>query len=207
MSNNFNLYDIFTFESNLTQNILWQYENAESLKSLITQKNNWYQTNVNDFWQYIVDNFLNIQTANDWGLNLWGKILKVKRTYNVNGQITTLSTEFYRTVILGKLQLLRSNGTVPEINNYLNFIFKSHIPENGTYAALVRDNYDMTVYYILNFEPSDEELALIYSREFLPTPAGVQDTIYILDQTQIFGFYGTGFMPFNTAPFWDGRYI
>ena len=202
----FDIQDIFTFDTNLIQNILWQYENATSLKSLITQKEAWYNTNLNDFWLYIVDNFLNIQTANDWGLNLWGNILNVSRIYTVNGVQTTLSTELFRKLILGKLQLIRSNGTVPEINKYLNFIFSEHITENS-YAALVKDNFDMTVYYVLNFVPTDEELALIFSRSFLPTPAGVKDKIYLLDQTTIFGFYNTGFMPFNTAPFWDGSYI
>ena len=203
---NFDIHDVFTFDTNLIQNILWQYEKAENLKGLISRKENWYNTNLNDFWLKIVDDFLNIQMATDWGLNLWGKILNVSRIYNVNGVQTTLSTELYRRLILGKISLTRSNGTVPEINKYLNFIFSNHITAT-TNAAVVKDNFDMSVYYVLNFEPTDEELALIYSRTFFPTPAGVKDKIYLLDQTTIFGFQNTGFMPFNTAPFWDGRYI
>ena len=203
---NFDIHDVFTFDTNLIQNILWQYEKAENLKGLISRKENWYNTNLNDFWLKIVDDFLNIRTATDWGLNLWGKILNVSRIYNVNGVQTTLSTELYRRLILGKISLIRSNGTVPEINKYLNFIFSNHITATAN-AAVVKDNFDMSVYYVLNFEPTDEELALIYSRTFLPTPAGVLDKIYLLDQTTIFGFQNTGFMPFNTAPFWDGRYI
>lgn len=203
---NFDIHDVFTFDTNLIQNILWQYEKAENLKGLISRKENWYNTNLNDFWLKIVDDFLNIQTATDWGLNLWGKILNVSRIYNVNGVQTTLSTELYRRLILGKISLIRSNGTVPEINKYLNFIFSNHITATAN-AAVVKDNFDMSVYYVLNFEPTDEELALIYSRTFFPTPAGVKDKIYLLDQTTIFGFQNTGFMPFNTAPFWDGRYI
>lgn len=202
----FKIHDVFTFDTNLIQNIIWQYENAENLKSLITAKQDWYHENLTEFWEKIVNDFLNINTANDWGLNLWGKILKVSRIYNVNGVQTTLSTELYRRLILGKLQLIRSNGTVPEINKYLNFIFSTHKTDTSL-AAYVKDNYDMSVYYVLNFEPTDEELALIYSRTFLPTPAGVEDKIYLLDQTTIFGFYNTGFMPWNQAPFWDGRYI
>ena len=203
---NFNIHNVFTFDTNLIQNVLWQYENAAGLKSLISQKEEWYSTNLNVFWQKIVDDFLNIKTATDWGLNLWGKILNVSRIYYVNGEQITLSTELYRRLILGKMSLIRSNGTVPEINKYLNFIFSDHTT-NDTYAAVVQDNDDMSVYYVLNFTPTDEELALIYSRTFLPTPAGVLDKIYLLDQTIIFGFANTGFMPFNTAPFWDGSFI
>lgn len=202
----FNIQDVFTFETNLLQNIIWQYDQAENLKNIIKQKEDWYNINLKDFWQYITDNFLNIQTANDWGLNLWGQILQVSRTFNIDGELITLSTEFYRRLILSKLQLIKSNGTVPEINSYLNFIFKDYKSENSL-GAFVRDNYDMSVIYVLNFEPTKEELALIYSRTFLPTPAGVLDKIYILEEKKIFGFYNTGFQPWGQAPFWDGRYI
>ena len=202
---NLTIYDVLSLPTDLLQNLTWQYDNAAALKSLITQKNDWYNTNLNTFWNNIVDNFLNISTATDWGLDLWGKALKVNRIYNVNGVQTTLSTELYRRLILGKLQLVHSGGRVPEINNYLNFIFKDHNTE--TTNAYVKDQLNMTVYYVLNFTPTDEELALIYSRDFLPTPAGVEDKIYILDQSIIFGFANTGFMPWNVAPFWDGHFI
>lgn len=152
--------DIFKNDINLIQNIIWQYENAESLKKLIVQKDAWYDENLKAFWKKIIDDFLNISTANDWGLNLWGKILDVTRIYNVNGSLVTLSTELYRRLILGKLQLIRSNGTVPEINKYLNFIFSPYVTESS-FAATVRDNLDMSVVYVLNFDPTDEELALI----------------------------------------------
>lgn len=203
---NFDIYEIFNFDTDLLSSIIWQYDNAPNLQSLINQKNDWYNANVEQFWQDIITNFLNINTANDWGLGLWGNILQVSRTINVNGQLTTLSTEMYRRLILGKLNLIKSNGSVPEINAYLNFIFQDK-KTSTSLGAIVRDNQDMTVYYILNFEPTDEEMALINSRTFLPTPAGVQDKIYILEEYKIFGFYNTGFQPFGQAPFWDGRYL
>lgn len=202
----FDINDIFAFDTNLIQNVIWQYENAENLKGLISQKEDWYNKNLNQFWEKIVTDFLNINTANDWGLNLWGQILQVPRIINVNGILTNISTELYRRLILGKLSLIKMNGTVPEINRYLNFIFKDYKGENSL-GAIVRDNQDMSVTYILNFEPTEEELALIYSRTFLPTPAGVQDKIAILTEKNIFGFYGTGFQPWGQAPFWDGRYL
>lgn len=203
---NFNIYELFNFDTNLLSSIIWQYDNAPNLQSLITQKNDWYNANVEQFWQDIITNFLNINTANDWGLGLWGNILQVSRTINVNGQLTTLSTEMYRRLILGKLSLIRSNGSVPEINAYLNFIFKDK-KTSTSLGAIVRDNQDMSLYYIFNFEPTNEEMALINSRTFLPTPTGVQDKIYILEEYKIFGFYDTGFQPFGQAPFWDGRYL
>lgn len=201
----FNILNIFEFDENLIQNVIWQYDNAPALKSLIEVKDEYYNTNLTLFWDKIVSDFLNIHTATDWGLNLWGKILQLNRIYNINGQTITLSTETYRRVILGNLQLIHSNGTIPEINKYLNFIFKKD--EGANFQSYAFDNNDMSVQYVLNFEPTQEELALIYARVILPTPAGVQDRLYILEQTKIFGFYDTGFQPFGQAPFWDGRFI
>lgn len=201
----FNILNIFEFDENLIQNVIWQYDNAPALKSLIEAKDEYYNTNLTLFWDKIVSDFLNIHTATDWGLNLWGKILQLNRIYNINGQTITLTTETYRRVILGNLQLIHSNGTIPEINKYLNFIFKND--EGANFQSYAFDNNDMSVQYVLNFEPTLEELALIYARVILPTPAGVQDRLYILEQTKIFGFYDTGFQPFGQAPFWDGRFI
>ncbi len=199
------IHDSFALPADLMKNITWQYDNAEKLKSLISNKNDWYSENLNSFWQGVVDNFLNISTATDWGLDLWGRALNVNRIYNVNGEQVTISTDLYRRLILGKLQLIHTDGTVPQINKYLNFIFKDHA--TVTTNAYVKDQLNMTVYYVLNFTPTDEELAVIYARDFLPTPAGVEDKIYILDQSIIFGFDNTGFMPWSVAPFWDGHYI
>lgn len=201
----FDTLDIFTFNNELINNVIWQYENAENLKSLIQSKEDWYDENLNKFWQGIIDDFLNINTATDWGLNLWGKILKVNRVYNVNGAATVLSTDLYRRLILGKLQLIHSDGTIPSINKYLNFIFNEY--ETTGVNSFAYDNLNMTIQYILQFEPSDEELALLWGREILPTPAGVQASFYIIPSYSIFGFEGSNFMPFNTAPFWDGRYL
>lgn len=201
----FDILDIFNFDENILNNIIWQYDNAPNFKALAEAKEKYYGTNLAEFWQTVIDDFLNIQTATDWGLNIWGQILSVKRMYNVNGEMVTISKDLYRRLILGKLRQIKMNGTVPEINDYLNFVFK--IDEGTTAHSYVFDNGDMSIQYVLNFEPTQEELALIYAREILPTPAGVLDRLYILDQSKIFGFTDTGFQPWGQAPFWDGRFI
>lgn len=202
----FNILDLFNIEENLTDNILWQYDNAPNLKSLIESKQEYYTQNNINFWQKIIKDFLNITTATNWGLNLWGQILQVNRIYSLNAKVITLSIELYRRLVLGKLQLIHSTGTIPEINKYINFIFNNH-KTDAAFAGFAKDNLDMSITYVLTFDPTEEELALIYDRKFLPTPAGVEAKVYILEQNKIFGFYGTGFQPWGQAPFWDGRYI
>lgn len=197
-----NILEIFNNSIPLSDNIIWQYDNAPNIKSLIQSKENWYKRNNEGFWQDIITNFLDIHSADNWGLNLWGTVLKVSRTYIINGQTVTLSKELYRRLILGKLQLIYSNGTVPEIMDYCNFIFANRIMSDSP-AVYVTDNLDMTITYTFTFSPSLEELALIYSRELLPTPAGVKEILIITPVNDVFGFYGSEFQPFNQAPFWS----
>ena len=178
----------------LTDNILWQYDNAPNIKSLIESKQNWYNTNNEQFYNNLIDNFLNINNANDWGLSLWGMVLQVPRTYNLDGEEITLDKERYRTLIKAKLLLIKMNGTVPEILAYLNFLFKA----SG--RITVTDNLDMTVTYRFNFNLSDLQIAILSTANLLPTPAGVKANILTLDN-KVFGFNGSNALPFNQGRF------
>ena len=178
----------------LTNNILWQYENAPNLKNLIQSKQNWYNTNNEQFYQSLIDNFLNILTANDWGLGLWGVILQVPRTYTVNGEEITLDRERYRKVLRAKMLLIRMNGTIPEIIKYINFLL-------GEYGQIdVIDNLNMTITYRFNFNLSDLQIAILKTTGLLAAPAGVRANVVSLDNT-VFGFNGSGGQPFNQGRF------
>lgn len=178
----------------LTDNILWQYDSAPNLKSLIESKQNWYNANNEQFYEGIINNFLNLTTANDWGLNLWGLILQVPRTYTINGENVVLAKERYRLVLRAKLLLTKMNGTVPEILDYLNFLFEG----NGQISVI--DNLDMTITYRFNFNLSNLQLAVLTTADLLPTPAGVQANIITLDN-KVFGFNGSNAQPFNQGRF------
>lgn len=64
---------------NLEKTILWQYDKATRLQKLITEKQKWYKQNVSDFIINFFNNVFNLKTANDFGLNIWGKILSFPR--------------------------------------------------------------------------------------------------------------------------------
>jgi hypothetical protein len=178
----------------LTKHIFWQYNNAPAINSLINAKQNWFNINQTEFWNNRVNNVLNITTANDYGLSVWGALLQVPRIYLVNGTNTSLSTNQYRTVILARLRLLHTRATVPEINKLLKFLF-------GQYGkAYVIDNFDMTITYKFNFNLSALQLAVLQTVNLLPRPAGVQAIIEAYDGT-VFGFNGSGAQPFDNAPF------
>lgn len=176
------------------KHIFWQYNNAPNFKSLINAKQAWYDENQVKYWQDWVNNVLNINTANDYGLAIWGILLGIPRVYDVGGVNTTLTTSQYRTVILARLKLLHMRGTVPEINSLLNFLF-------GKYGkAYVIDNHDMTMTYRFNFNLSALQIAVLQTVTLLPRPAGVEVNLVTLGD-DVFGFNGSKALPFDQARF------
>lgn len=164
---------------NLQKTILWQYDNSQKLSDIIINKEIWYKTNVTDFIVDFFWNIFNLKTANDFGLNVWGKILNFPRqiviTYGANaGQVYNLSKEQYRFLLIGQVLKFQMNCTIPEINKYLNVIF----PDSEG-ACYVVDNKDMSIIYILSQGfMTDEIKMLVDNYEFLPRPAGVKITVY-----------------------------
>ena len=67
----------FNYSVNLLQAILWQYDEATNLLSLINKKQDWYNINQTQFWTDWYNNVFNILTANQFGLSVWSYILNV----------------------------------------------------------------------------------------------------------------------------------
>ena len=63
------------FNVNLMRTILWQYENAPKLKALVQSEQDWANENVTEFWKDWYRDVFNLKTANDFGLNVWSRIL------------------------------------------------------------------------------------------------------------------------------------
>ncbi|MBR2504828.1 MAG: DUF2612 domain-containing protein [Elusimicrobiaceae bacterium] len=180
----------------LKQCILWQYQNSPALKSLILAKEKWYQTHQAQFWQDWYDNIFNLDTANDFGLVVWGQILNFPRTIKAkDGSLHLLTTEQYRMILKGQLLKFGMGATAPEINEWLAVVF------NGLSGAFCIDTYDMTaIPFVLLQEPTPEIGWLLANIEFFPRPAGVGYQIRIIPDN-IFGFYGSGLRPFNQGVF------
>jgi|HubBroStandDraft_5_1064220.scaffolds.fasta_scaffold113992_2 hypothetical protein len=67
----------FNYNVNLLQAVLWQYDEATNLLSLINQKQTWYNTYQSQFWTDWYNNVFNLETANQFGLSVWSYILNV----------------------------------------------------------------------------------------------------------------------------------
>ena len=179
---------------NLLSAILWQYENAEKLKAIVTAKQEWTNRNQTEFWTNWQRDVFNIDTANAFGLSVWARILDVPLRIDVapqenkiafgfganntnfnNGnfgviqdQAQGLTIDQQRMVIKFRYFQLTSRCTVPEINEFMSSMFG----DQG--AAYVYDPLDMSfVLYTFGFAP-DSQLQLILDEfDLLPRPAGV----------------------------------
>lgn len=179
----------------LLQSLLWQYNDAEILQSLLQSKQDWYNTNQSEFWNdWIIDVF-DLRTANDFGLSVWAIILDIPLTVsegvdppgkkiwgfgpyrrnfdngnfarNPNG-VFRLTTEQKRIVLQLRYFQLVSRGTAPEINYFLQKLFK----DQG--KVYVTDSLDMSIaLYIFLFYPSSQLQFILMNYDLLPRPAGV----------------------------------
>lgn len=176
------------------KHIFWQYNNAPNFNTLINSKQDWYNTNQVNYWLNWVNNVINISTADDYGLAVWGILLGIPRTFDVNGTNTPLTTDQYRAVILARLKLLNMRCTVPEINSLLKFLF-------GKYGkAYVIDNFNMTMTYHFDFNLTALQIAVLQNVTLLPRPAGVKINIVAFGN-DVFGFNGSGALPFDQGRF------
>lgn len=148
---------------------------------------------INNFY----DNVVNLATANDYGLDVWGRIVGVGRViklasqrylgfaqqttltvdpFNVSpfysGQVLTsnysLDTEGYRKLIYAKALANISDGSVPSINRVLMTLFKAR----GN--AYVTDNGDMTMTYVFTFALTHVEQAIVTQSGVLPKTSAVR---------------------------------
>lgn len=181
------------YDINALQSVLWQYDSAKRLQSLLALKTQWYDQNHKQFWERWYNDVFNLFTASDFGLSVWGKILDFKRQISLkDGTVYTLSLEQYRLLLKGRLLMFGMHGTVNQINAYLKLLFGSQ----G--RAYVLDNLNMTTIYVFEFQPTEEQLFLLNNLDFLPRPAGVGYEIRILPNIYL-GFEGSKRLTFNNG--------
>lgn len=197
----------FDFSVNLMKALLWQYNEAVNLQSLLQQKQNWYDVNQEQFWQNWYNDVFNLETANEFGCAVWAIILGIPITAvapptapqptfgfglfnqnfdngdfsNLNPNVVSLTLEQQRLILQLRYYQLVSRGTVPEIN----FILERLFGEQG--VAYVLDGLNMTCEYVFLFQPSSALLFVLEFFDLLPRPAGVRLRLTILGR-EIFGF-------------------
>jgi len=143
----------------------------------------------------------NVETAQGWGLDVWGRIVDVGRVVQVpSGEITlgfeeanpsssvpfgsgvfyagtgatsnfSLTDDAYRVLIYAKALANICDGSIPAANRILRLLF----PGRGN--AYVTDGLDMTMTYTFDFTLTAVEEAIVSQSNVLCKPSGVIATI------------------------------
>lgn len=179
---------------NVRQTLLSQYANAPRIQTLIAGWNQmldpasliaqWYQL----VW--------NLQTAQGYGLDVWGRIVGVPRVLSLSaqsylgffessdltqegfGQVPwysggdatnnyRLADDGYRQLIYAKALANITDCSVLSLNAILRTLFA------GQGDAWVEDNTNMSMTYAFGFVPTDVQVSIIENAGVLPRPAGV----------------------------------
>lgn len=174
--------------------VISQYANSPILTGIIAAFNAAMDQTEN--FDNFYDLMLNIQTAQGYGLDVWGRIVGVSRAITLPGSTTYLGMEeagsswtgfgqggFYtgggvsnnyllsdsdfRKLIYAKAAGNISDGSIASINSILLGLF----PTRG--ACYVADNQNMSLTLTFQFVLNPVELAIIQQSGVLPIPVGV----------------------------------
>ncbi len=210
----------FDASVNLLQAILWQYEDAEKLLSLARAKQDWVNQHQSEFWENWYRDVFNIDTANDFGLSVWGRILNIRLNTEDGRPLTgdifgfgdfyanydngyyhdgvlergSLSTAQKRLVIRLRYFQLTTRATIPEINKFMAKLFE----ESG--RVLVWDNMDMSIVYYFQFAPSQPLRYILDQYDLLPRPAAVDVEWRILPRPR-FGYDNPSFKNYDNGTY------
>lgn len=199
-----------------------QYAASQTIQTLVSDRASYF---ANGWQQQFYDSVWNVDTAQGFGLDVWGRIVVIGRSIQIPvvdyfgfttppseawspfGQESfyagpTSTTTFrlednaYRVLILAKALSNIANTTAPKINRVLQQLF----PERG--RAWVNDLGGMSIRVVFEFALEPWEVVVLTSGGVLPRPAGVSATIVQIP-VETFGFAeaGDSYQPFNQAPF------
>lgn len=194
----------FDYSTNITGVISWQYDNAPILKSLITQKQAWYDIYFSQFWADWFVNVFDLSTANEFGLVVWAIILNMPlaigptidygpiwgfdpKTNNnqnfdwgnfaVSSQFDGLTTAEKRFLLRLRYFQLTCRCAVPQINAFLALLVPTFHSGSGKLYCV--DNLDMTITYVFTFTPDARLLEILNIYDILPRASGVKSTIIV----------------------------
>ena len=182
----------FDFSVDLMRSILWQYEGAPRAVALARNDQSWIDSHHSDFWRNWHRDVFDLDTANEFGLSVWARILGVSLEigaprrvegvfgFGVNhanfengnfgrasdGQVN-LDIESARKLLKLRWFQLTMRPTAPNINRSLAMVF-------GPGAAFVADPYDMTwVTFFFTTAPDYRLRRLLENTDILPRPSTV----------------------------------
>lgn len=199
--------------------IISQYGNSPTIMQLVRNMDAYIdpRTDIDAFFDFV----WNVDTAQGFGLDIWGRIVNVSRELTIptmpdyfgfsDGffpfneqpffgapaatQTFTLQDDAYRKLILVKALANISAVNAPSMNQLLQNLFV------GRGRCYVNDLGGMALRYTFEFPLEPFELAIITQSGAMPRPAGVMAFVIQLDPAATFGFSEAGSL---SAPFDQG---
>ena len=187
--------------------VISQYANSPIILSLIESFRDCIDPSVK------IDDFFvkvwNIQTAQGYGLDVWGRIVNVSRLIKIpggkflgfndtqgyepfnsapmyHGSLGTtnylMADDYYRKIILIKAFSNISRCTVATYNRILNTLFE------GRGKCFCTDTGHMSMRFVFEFHLEPFEIALLKTSNILFTPAGVGYHLMEVRPPKVFGF-------------------
>ena len=141
------------------------------------------------------------QTAYGVYLDWWGQKVGVDRFIKVRGEYVRFDDDYFRFLILYRAACNISNGSADAANKLLQRLTDT--------TVFVVDYLDMSVNSIVIIgNISDLQAMILQTYGLLNRPAGVLTNFLIIyPDEQIFGFEGSGLLPFDQGVFNPGRTI
>ena len=126
----------------------------------------------------IILNLPIFSSAPEIGASVWGFGVNNLNFGNGNfagatASVIPLTTEELRLALRMRFFQLHSNGSVTQINQFLDSLFS----DQGT--AYMRDNLDMSVTFVFDFALPSNLSFVLENYDILPTPHGVSATVEV----------------------------
>lgn len=206
----------FDYSVDLLRALLWQYNDAKRLQTLLFEKQEWYDDNQSNFWANWFTDVFDLRSANAFGLDVWAIILNIplelgppinihkpifgfnnlipennyqnlnNGNFVVPGGVIAFTIPQRRLLLRLRYFQLVTRGAVLEINKFLKYVFS----EPGlAYSGdvYVLDGLDMTMTYVFTAYVPSQLIYMFQNYDILPRPCGVKLKI-IVATGKIFGF-------------------
>ncbi len=202
-----------------SRTLISQYANSPTLVQLINNMDDYInpQTDFDAFYRCV----WNVETAQGFGLDIWGRIVDVGRMLTVPGDVTylgfdealdgqpfnqapfytgeqstqtyRLADDAYRKLILVKALANISDCTSPSLNQLLSNLFA------GRGRCYVSDTGHMEFRYVFEFALAPYEIAILTQSGAIPKPAAVHAHVLQVDLSTTFGFNEALMQPFGSG--------
>ncbi len=168
---------------NYQATILSQYANSPKIMQLIENMNGYLDPTADlaAFYQWVWD----LDQAQGFGLDIWGKILGLSRNITALGTTSILDDTTYRTMLYVKAAANICATTAPALNQLFTQLFTYFLDQGRAYVV---DLGNMHMLYVFEFALSPLDFAILKYTNLIPHPAGVKFDILQYQGEPVFAF-------------------